>query len=595
MISSESPDSVPQRRKIHLVLAALLAWAVLLFAVGIHWGMPSWVGWCGDELHPTSWTTALSPATPNGWHARYPPLHFMVLAGLSWPVRAMAANGTLHIAQDDLIVDLTMMARVLSLLFSLGTLYLIYRTGSEIYGRRNALFAVLVMVSVAPFAYYSKTGNLDAPYVCWFTLSVLCYVRFLKRVRLRDGLLFAAAAAAAVCTKDQAYGLYTLAPLPMVFAVYRASYRDRGFVRGYLRAIVDRRILLTGAMAAALFALFQDLLFDPQRFRIHLQLLRGPMSENYQDFPATLGGEWQLLTLFLKQIGFALNPVYALLCAGAVVWALARANRSRRARVTSAQGPLAPSAPVAPGLPSERRQLFLLGSVVFLAVSYYVTFLDLILFTFDRYVLPVTVLLSLLCGWAIGELLRPGVRGARLRWAAFAAAALYGCLYAASVDFRMLADTRYQVEDYVKAHAKDPDSAIGVGRRKHIPRFEWVTWERVFHSDARVFQVIDPEYIAVNLTDIRHDREADLVERLKSGELGYRLVFDGQSKPLLDLLNRNDVDSSQRFIDPEIALFERVERVRPAGQPAAPAPSDREKPVPAPASSGAAPAPDAEP
>jgi len=543
MTTAEPPAPPRSRRKIHLLLAALLVWAAVLFAVGIWWGMPSWVGWCGDELHPTSWTTALSPETPSGWHARYPPLHFAVLAGLSWPVRALVDSGRWHVEPGDLIVGLTMMARVLSLCLSLVTLWLLYRTGSEIYGRRSALFAVLVMVSVAPFAYYSKTGNLDAPYVCWFTLSLLAYVRFLKRQRLRDGLLFAFAAAAAVCTKDQAYGLYTLAPLPMIFAVYRASYRDRGPLRGILRAVVDRRILLIGATAALLFAVFQDLLFDPQRFRIHIQLLRGPMSENYQDFPATLQGHWDLLVLFVRQIGFALNPVYALLCLFALGLALVRAFRPRPAAA-----------------PGERRRLFVLGAVLFLAVSYYVTFLNLILFTFDRYVLPVTVLCALLGGYGLGELLRPGARLAPLRWAAFAAAALYGCLYAASVDFRMLADTRYEVESYVKTHAKDPDAAIGIGRRKHIPRFEWVTWERVLHSDGRAIANLDPEFIAVNLTDIRHEREAEMVERLKSGELGYRLVFDRQGKPLLDLLSANDVGSSQRFIDPEFALFEKAAR-----------------------------------
>ena len=45
---------------------------------------------------------------------------------------------------------------------------------------------------------------------------------------------------------------------------------------------------------------------------------------------------------------------------------------------------------------------------------------------------------------------------------------------------------------------------------------------------------------------------------LASGELGYRLVLRHQSKPFLDILSRDDVDSSQRFVDPEIALFERI-------------------------------------
>jgi hypothetical protein len=73
-----------------------------------------------------------------------------------------------------------------------------------------------------------------------------------------------------------------------------------------------------------------------------------------------------------------------------------------------------------------------------------------------------------------------------------------------------------------------------------------------------VFANLEPEYVAINVTDFRHENEEEIYNKLASGELGYRLVFRRQSEPFLDILSRDDVDSSQRFVDPEIALFERL-------------------------------------
>jgi len=354
-----------------------------------------------------------------------------------------------------------------------------------------------------------------------------------------DYLLFAAAAAAAVCTKDQAYGLYTLLPLPILYGLYRREYRARGPVLGLARALVDRRLLGAALAAAVLFVLFQDIPFDPQRFAIHVKLLLGPMSKGYTDFPDTAAGHRDLLVLFLKQIAFALD--YALTAACLVGIGLA----ARRAFGKGVD-------------PRERQEGRLLLACLVAVFSYWATFLNLILFTFDRYVLPVSMVLALFAGYALGELVRPGARRRALHWAVAAGVAAYSVLYASSIDFRLLADTRYYVEDYVARHARRPDSVAAVGRRKHIPRFRWIPWDRAIRSHGRVFQNLEPEYVAVNVTDFRHEREQEIYRMLASGELGYRLVFVHQSKPLLDILSRDDVDSSQRFVDPEIALFERI-------------------------------------
>src|SRR5258708_2525455 len=71
-------------------LRGLLLLALGLFSCGIWWGLPGRWGWAGDELHPSSWPEAISteaPANKHIWHLRYPPFHFAVLQGTSFPLR----------------------------------------------------------------------------------------------------------------------------------------------------------------------------------------------------------------------------------------------------------------------------------------------------------------------------------------------------------------------------------------------------------------------------------------------------------------------------------------------------------------------------
>lgn len=528
-------------RRPRLWLGVLLAVALPLFGVGIWWGMPHWVGWSGDEMHPTSWPQALSFENFNGWHTRYPPLHFAVLQGLSWPLRlALKAAG---VAPLERTVWLTFFARGVSLVLALATLVLIYRVGREIYDRRSALLTAAIVMCVAPFVYYAKMGNLDIPYIFWFTLSLLFYVRILKRHELRDYVLFALMAAAAVCTKDQAYGLYGLAPLPILLSLALREHGDRGLVRGLGRALVDRRFLAAAAAAAVGFAVFQ-MLWNWNRFALHVKLLLGPMSDNYQDFENTPDGHEALLTLFLRQIAFCLNPVLALVCTAGVVWTVWRAVESR-----------------------DRREPLLVLALVFLIVSYYATFLSLILFSYDRYILPIAVLLAFPGGRLLGALVAPAGRWVALRRAAVAALAVYSLAYAASVDARLLADTRYDVEAYVRQHAPSPEaarSAVGIGRRKHIPRFRWIPWDKALARDGKLLKRQRPAYVAINLTDLRHQKEVDFYQRMLRGEMGYNLILLHRGKPLFDLLEHSPMGtSSQRFINPEIALFERMDRAQP--------------------------------
>src|SRR5262249_28807265 len=152
-------------------------------------------GWAPDELLPAEVDAAAARHFASGWFSKYPPLPFAALAALGAPVRAaaQAADGG-----TDAVRDARMTAgRALSLVLALGLLVVLYRAGGEVGARWAGVGAAAFFALTPTFVYYAKTANLDVPYLLWFALSLLFFLRAWRRGRAGDVALFAVAAALA--------------------------------------------------------------------------------------------------------------------------------------------------------------------------------------------------------------------------------------------------------------------------------------------------------------------------------------------------------------------------------------------------------------
>src|SRR5260370_26897307 len=98
----------------------------------------------------------------------------------------------------------------------------------------------------------------------WFSLSLIFYLRVLVGGTLSDFIWWGVTAALAVCTKDQAYGLYLLMPLPVIVEMWRRN-----------EAIVGR-LVAAGSAAGVAFALSHNLLFNAPGFLPHLPPITRP-------------------------------------------------------------------------------------------------------------------------------------------------------------------------------------------------------------------------------------------------------------------------------------------------------------------------------
>jgi len=502
-------------------LGLVLAMALVLGAWGLRWGLPGEFGWAPDEVLPADVDSAVAQRFAHGWHTKYPPLHFALLAGASAPVRLAG-----HVAGWDeaRVHDARMTAgRVLSLALSLGLLVLVYRCGREMGDAWAGVLAAALLALSVPFAYYAKIANLDVPYLFWFALSLLFFLRARRRAQPRDFALFALAAATAVATKDQAFALYVLT----VPFLWWETVRRGG--SGRLAATMCG----TGAFA---YAVLSGALFNPAGWLAHLRLIAGPARTSFRMFDQGLGGHLELLGQTARHLLFVMGGPSLLAALAGLVLA-GRERASHRAWLAA----LVP------------------------AVSYVLFFPLVVLYIYDRFLLPVALVLSLLGGLALSRALRtrPGAgRAATVAVLAFAA------LRAASVDVLLARDSRYTVEDWLRREVGPAPLVAAVGPLEYLPRFDGLHWRRLGPAASRLAQV-NPEVVVVNADYARRADEGTgeraFYAALDDGSLGYRVALRHRTSPRVlldtDALRRDGhghIWSNLDKVDPEIVVYRRA-------------------------------------
>jgi 4-amino-4-deoxy-L-arabinose transferase-like glycosyltransferase len=441
--------------------------------------------WAPDEIVPSAVIEGLGRRFSGGWHSKYPPFHYVILAAAYAPWLGQAPSA----ARTEALIAA---GRVVSVAMAVGIVILVYLCGRELYGPAPALFAALVAGLAAPLAYYAKTANVDVPYLFWFAGALLFYLRALAGKRTRDCVALAVCAAAAVATKDQAYGLFVLAPL--------------AFVRE-----LDRRLLAAAALAGAAYLVFTNALLNPSGFAAHVALITGAASRDFRMYERSAAGLLALAIDTGRAVVFVLGVPAAAAALLGLGLALARWRENRR----------------------------LLATLAF-PVGYWLAFLAVVLYLYDRFVLPIAIVLALFAGHALATLLAR----ARARPLAIAAAAgviAFSALRAFSMDVLMARDSRHGASAWLHANAPPPTVVAAVGPLEYLPRLEGLRWRRLGPSLDRLRQVA-PEVVVVNADFSRRaipgGSDAELYAALAAGQAGYRLARAeprSETLPFLDL------------------------------------------------------------
>jgi PA14 domain/Dolichyl-phosphate-mannose-protein mannosyltransferase len=526
------------REDVWPALRWVLVASFILNAVGIWWGLPGG-SWPPDELTPTLVLGAAARWFTHGWFDRYPPFHFYVLTAAFSPLMLLEHLGRVDLSTAMPYAVLSLISRLVSLAAGMGTLIAVYLTGSQAFGRRAAVFATAMFALVTPFVYYAKTANLDVPYLFWFGLSMVFYLRVLDRLALHDFISLAVCATLAICTKDQAYGLFLLMPLAIVERLWRA-HRSAGRRSPLIGALLDPRVVWAAVVALGLFVVLHNLVFNASGFREHVRLITGPASETYRDFEPTLAGRVALLRLSVRIVLQAWGWPMCVVSVAGLVLAIAS--------------------------PAQRRVAAWLALPV---VSYYAAFIDVVLYNYDRFMLPVCLVLSLFGGLAFDRFLTVTTAST---WRRVCVCGAFACtlLYAAMVDVVMLRDSRYTVEQWLRAHVTAADVVGYVFPQQYYPRLEPFNTTTI--SSSTELQQQQPTYYVLNADYARAEPTdspiGQLIAGLQGGRLGYRLAFryrhpspwpwlPGAPRDLVGDRTEEPVTSVLRHINPLYEVFQK--------------------------------------
>jgi hypothetical protein len=201
------------------------------------------------------------------------------------------------------------------------------------------------------------------------------------------------------------------------------------------------------------------------------------------------------------------------------------------------------------------------------ALSYVLFFPAVVLYVYDRFLLPVAIVLALFAGRALAAALRAPHWGGR----ALACLVLaVGAARAASVDVLLRRDARYAVEDWLRREVGPAPLVAAVGPLEYLPRLDGLHWRRLGPAASRLAQVA-PEVVVVNADYARRADEGSgeraFYAGLEDGSLGYAAALRLRSSPrvLLDMdaLRREDrgrIWSNLDKVDPEIVVYRRVNK-----------------------------------
>lgn len=508
-------------------LLAVLGVSVPLNVWGVWWALPNVRGWAPDELVPADVLDGAAVWFSNGWFGKYPPLHYAVLTIAYAPMWIWSWLSGLDVREPTSYAVLFFVGRGVSVLCAVGVIAMVFQCGRELYGRTGAAFAALTAALIAPFVYYGKIANLEAPYLFWFSVSLWAYVRVLKSHQQADYLWFAVAAALAVCTKDQAYGLFALTPLAILVARRRHGLR-----------MLDRTTVVAGAAGIATFVVAGNLLFNLSGYVAHVRVITGPASADYQMFAGTVAGQFEMATSVAREMLHLFGWPLAIVVLASLGWGL------RRATTTPA-----------------------LSWLLVPVVGYYVTFLSVVLYFYDRFLLPIALVLAVVAGGGLEQFVSREGPARRLRRGLVGAAFLYSVGYAASVDLTLVNDSRIRVSEWVAARVGPGDIVAARGPLEYFmlaEGFATASVESIAHVTA-----VRPAFIVLNPWHIAHlppgDRSRAMRDHLLDPRSGYRLALRYQTQPVpwpgrhpdLGSMPREPEWSSLGQLNPVLEIFAR--------------------------------------
>ncbi len=511
-------------------------WIILLaagglYSIGIWWGLPDYDGWAPDELTPLRVITGLKQGFANGWYDTYPPLHYYVLSFVYSPMLLLHMLGTIDIMSLPAYTVLFYISRLVSVVMAMGVIYWMHRVGRELAGNIAGYFAALTTALLMPLNYYAKVANVDVPYLFWFTGSLYFYVRILKYFRSVDYMWFAVLATAAICTKDQACGLYIL---PVIYAIYRNCMylkQDKG-IDSLKAQLVHPPLLKAVIFAIVLFLMIHNVFFNWDGIIGHFRFITGPGSD-FAEFPPTFRGHIAMAMKTLAHLVFSFGWPAFLLSGTGIGMAVLCATKRRE-----------------------------LAYLALFPISYYIFFVSVVRYNYVRFLLPICFVIILMASLGIANMWRRWYHFPLLRWLPVMVVGLYSIWYTCNVNCLLLNDSRYEAEKWLAENIPLEARVAITPKRMYGPRRQGII--ELVPKEVGI-QRVAPDYLIVNIDEFyRFDEnspEQRFYWRLKNGKTVYSKIQHFKNNISANRLKNKSMLTNLLHLNPELDIYKKRESI----------------------------------
>jgi hypothetical protein len=484
-------------------LRVIVALGSMACAAHIVYGLPAVPSFSADELEPLD-TLLASESGFRYWNLRWPLLHAFVITGVLQPFTWAEALFDLPLLDEFVTGIMFVVTRTLSVLLIASTLVLAFDGTRMIADRRAGYYAAALLASSPIVVFFGSLGNLDTPHLFWVTLTFWVWLKLVQHRSLHWFAVFGVAVGFSVASKDQAYGYYLAAPLLLVALVGH----ERGLrgPRAWIAAAIDRRLALAAAGALTAMAIGHGLPWGLERFVNRVAVITGPSSVPYRLFPPTLAGHVALFITTGKLLVWAAGLPLALSAAGGIVDLL---RRGRGRLVLAALTPIG---------------------------TYYVSFLAVILYAYDRFLIGWLPIAAFLGGVFLVRMERARLRGLATGQIVVFAVLATAITNAVAMNVVFFRDPRHGAWKWLRTHVPC-GSSVGVtyGGTYTPPLDCYDIWQL---EPGMVDSMIRwPRYLVLNEAYAQRfavtPSGSSFLRRLHSGELGYQRVLRHESSPPL--------------------------------------------------------------
>ena len=306
-------------------VALVLALAAGLRLFAFTWGLPDdthMFSYHPDEFHSLRGAFALATGDPNPHFFNYGSL-YLYLAAVAAMVGAPGIFASLSQAVPGgpllpaALRAWTLDARVVTLILSVATVYVVYLTAARIWGHRAGVLAGLALAVMPLHVVHSHYATVDVPGAFFVALALYFSVRLLDQPTARN-LVWAGIATGLAASAKYSGGLVVVAPLAAWLIAPRPGHERR-------RWLAPLVIIGCSLLAFALTSPYTFLDWPNAWRDISFEIAHARAGDDPAAIARDPNGWW----FHLKQLNLALT--WALL--GVALWGAISALRARRREV----------------------------------------------------------------------------------------------------------------------------------------------------------------------------------------------------------------------------------------------------------------------